>query len=298
MNYHSGEIKAHNRADVALQAMQVQRMLSPEISLGAKYFIEQATTLLITYTHPLGHLDMIWMQAAQGVARVPELSRIEVPLDIAYLGPDPQVWEVLGAGKEVGMMFMELENRRRYRVNGWAEVQADRLVVYVEQAFGNCPKYIQQRILSSTNQGNTGIDKVQKGFDLPEDYLEFIEKADTFFVGSRNKVGKADTSHRGGNPGFVEVLSPDTLRIPDYAGNNMFSTLGNFEEDSRGVLLFPDFHNGSELLLYGKVEIDWENQSPDGPIQRYWTFTIDSWKAIQREHRLDAHLLAYSPFNP
>lgn len=119
MNYHPGEIKAHHRANVALQAMQVQRMLSPQISLGAKQFIEQAPTLLITYTHPSGQLDMIWMQGTDGMAFVPELSRIEIPLDVAYIRPDSKLWEVFGEGKEVGMMFMELENRRRYRVNGY-----------------------------------------------------------------------------------------------------------------------------------------------------------------------------------
>ncbi len=35
-----------------------------------------------------------------------------------------------------------------------------------------------------------------------------------------------DVSHRGGQPGFVRVDGPGTLRWPDYLGNLTFTTLG------------------------------------------------------------------------
>jgi hypothetical protein len=35
-----------------------------------------------------------------------------------------------------------------------------------------------------------------------------------------------DMSHRGGPPGFVDVVSDTELHFPDYVGNDMFNTLG------------------------------------------------------------------------
>jgi hypothetical protein len=39
-------------------------------------------------------------------------------------------------------------------------------------------------------------------------------------VGSSNRTGELDASHRAGNPGFVEVLDEGNLRVPDYEGNS------------------------------------------------------------------------------
>ena len=46
----------------------------------------------------------------------------------------------------------------------------------------------------------------------------------------RARHRRRDASHRGGSPGFVRVDDGD-LWWPDYAGNNMFNTLGNLAAD-------------------------------------------------------------------
>ena len=49
---------------------------------------------------------------------------------------------------------------------------------------------------------------------------------------------RIDESSVANLPGFVRVVGPRTLRFPDYPGNSMFQTLGNFEVDPRaGVVL-------------------------------------------------------------
>jgi len=62
-----------------------------------------------------------------------------------------------------------------------------------------------------------------------------------------------DASHRGGEPGFVQVLDDNHLLWPDYAGNNHFNTLGNLLVDSRVGLLFVDFAGGHLLQLSGRT---------------------------------------------
>jgi hypothetical protein len=43
-------------------------------------------------------------------------------------------------------LALEPDTRSRIRVNGTAQHTADGILVTVEEAFGNCPKYIQRRV--------------------------------------------------------------------------------------------------------------------------------------------------------
>jgi PPOX class probable FMN-dependent enzyme len=47
-----------------------------------------------------------------------------------------------------------------------------------------------------------------------------------------------DASPRGGTPGFVKVLDPRTVLLPDSGGNNRLDTLENLLGDPRVALLF------------------------------------------------------------
>ena len=128
-----------------------------------------------------------------------------------------------------------------------------------------------------------------------------IGAADTFFVASAHSERGVDVSHRGGNPGFVEVLDERTLRVPDYAGNSMFNTLGNFVANPRAGLLFIDFDANRTLQLVGTAEIQWElDESNDrtGGTRRYWDFTGERWLERELTHHVEWELLDYSPFNP
>jgi hypothetical protein len=64
----------------------------------------------------------------------------------------------------------------------------------------------------------------------------------------------ADASHRGGDPGFVDV-DRDRIVSPDYPGNGVFCTLGNVEAHGRVGLLFVDFSDGRTLQVTGRADI-------------------------------------------
>jgi uncharacterized protein len=85
-----------------------------------------------------------------------------------------------------------------------------------------------------------------------------LAAADTLFLASRHPAAGADVSHRGGAPGFVVVAAPDRLLIPDYAGNTMFTTLGNLAAHPEAGLLLVDFERGDTLQLTGRATIDWD----------------------------------------
>jgi uncharacterized protein len=65
----------------------------------------------------------------------------------------------------------------------------------------------------------------------------FIARSPFVLVSTGGPDG-LDVSPRGGRPGFVKVLSPGALAIPDMSGNNLLDTLTNVVETGRIGLLF------------------------------------------------------------
>ena len=128
-----------------------------------------------------------------------------------------------------------------------------------------------------------------------------IAKADTFFVASVHPERGVDASHRGGNPGFVTRIDDRTLRIPDYPGNSMFNTLGNFTANPRAGVIFLDFESHRTLQLTGRPEILYDvdgTETETGGTKRHWQFHIERWVEIGQAQQLDWSLLDYSPYNP
>lgn len=151
--------------------------------------------------------------------------------------------------------------------------------VLVEHSFGNCPQYIHARTAVAAEADESHIERQQSTETrerLDEVDRHLIESADTFFVASyvstaenghggasRRAQRQVDVSHRGGNPGFVHVnaasrvdlTSRDTLTIPDFKGNRLFNTLGNFLTNPVAGLVFVDFNNGDLLHLTGETTL-------------------------------------------
>ncbi|HEY2445725.1 MAG TPA: pyridoxamine 5'-phosphate oxidase family protein [Rhizomicrobium sp.] len=73
----------------------------------------------------------------------------------------------------------------------------------------------------------------------------FIGLSPFVCIGTMSAEGAADVSPRGGAPGFVEVLDPHHLALPDRPGNNRLDTLLNvLRRPSVGMLFFvPGFED-------------------------------------------------------
>jgi predicted pyridoxine 5'-phosphate oxidase superfamily flavin-nucleotide-binding protein len=165
-----------------------------------------------------------------------------VPQDPADAGMDE--------GSAVGMLGIELHTRRRNRLNGTLHRGAGaEAALEVVESFGNCPQYITLR---STEQGVAGTQvKVLPALDDDAQWL--IASAATFFVATYSDEGarRVDVSHRGGEPGFVQMEEDGSLLIPDYEGNRFFSTLGNILLNGKAGLVFVDFETGGLLQMSG-----------------------------------------------
>jgi uncharacterized protein len=175
----------------------------------------------------------------------------------------------LSVGSELGLLAIELDTRRRNRVNGTiTENNSNGMRFEVGQAFGNCPQYITERQWFEVDV------EPERTVASRHDHLDtqmqgWIESADTMFIASGyrgegdredNETYGMDASHRGGAPGFVEVIDDRHLAFPDYAGNNHFNTIGNLVMDPSVGLLFVDFERGSLLQISGTASIDWESE--------------------------------------
>jgi predicted pyridoxine 5'-phosphate oxidase superfamily flavin-nucleotide-binding protein len=219
--------------------------------------------------------------------------------------PDDPIGPALTTGARLGALGIELPTRRRNRLNGRVlEVQADGLVVAVQQSFGNCPKYIQTRALRWRPVGEREPAVVASTLDDPA--RELISKADTFFIASvfgddptDRRLG-ADVSHRGGATGFVRFDAPNRLVFPDYVGNNAFQTLGNISMDPRVGLLFLDFEAGTLLQVTGRAEIMWGGPAVEAirGAQRLVSVTIERMVRRPQALPLAATFLEWSPTLP
>jgi predicted pyridoxine 5'-phosphate oxidase superfamily flavin-nucleotide-binding protein len=186
-----------------------------------------------------------------------------------------------GIQTKLGILGIELKTRRRNRLSVHVTEYSDhKIICKVDQAFGNCPKYIQAREFTFAKVINQPL-MPHKSTSLDLQATKLIKNSDTFFIASyiNGNIGDAnkgvDVSHRGGNPGFVKVNN-NILTIPDYQGNNHFNTLGNILENPIAGLLFIDYASGNILMLTGKAEIIWDSdeiKEYDGA-QRLLKFTL------------------------
>ena len=75
----------------------------------------------------------------------------------------------------------------------------------------------------------------------------WIERSPYLVMSTVNASGQIDTSPKGDPPGFVKVLDPHTLAIPDRPGNHRFDSFRNILETGRIGLMFL-VPNRTELI--------------------------------------------------
>ena len=285
--YHAGERAVQTRAGVRERAERAGlRMIRDFMPEQHRALFE---TLPYVIVGSLDAADRPWasiLTGAPGFMRAPDARLLEI--GARPVSGDPLAAN-LARGAPVGVLGIELETRRRNRVNGTV-IGADEegFTVYVRQSFGNCPQYIQARTHEiSTAPADLPHAVRAEGPLLSPAAADLVGKADTFFIASASASARGnasgdgvDVSHRGGKPGFVRVEAVGgrtVLTAPDFAGNQMFNTLGNLAANPRAGLLFVDFATGHTLTLTGKTEIVW-----DGPelaafagAQRLICFTVE-----------------------
>jgi predicted pyridoxine 5'-phosphate oxidase superfamily flavin-nucleotide-binding protein len=91
---------------------------------------------------------------------------------------------------------------------------------------------------------------------LTDDDRAFVERLDLFFLATVNSRGEPSCSYKGGDPGFVRVLSPTTLMFPCYDGNGMYLSMGNVAATHEVGMLFIDLCAPKRLRVNGTARIE------------------------------------------
>ena len=288
--YHRGELAAQALAGDTQRATHLSRSIRAVVPAVAARFLGERRQIVLGAADAAGRMWATMLSGPAGFLDAPDEHTVTVT---GHPHPgDPLTTLLLSGSAQVGTIAIEPETRRRMRVNGRARPTPDGLSITVDQVFSNCPKYIQKRsseVAGAARPAQQG----RRGRTLSAGQQNLIGTSDTFFIATADDHGSADVSHRGGNPGFVQVLSPTELRWPDYFGNAAYMILSNLELNPAAGLLFPDWDTGSLLLVTGTARTDW---SPD--IERSVTFTVDETVELRGALPLQWSAPEYSPANP
>lgn len=310
--FHRGEIAMQTRAGVLESARRVGGIIGPSISAMFAEFLGEVRMAGIGAEDTEGRLWATVFTGPEGFLQA------QGPLDARdrlHVGALPAPSDALATrltsaawtGAPVGVSAIDPATRRRVRVNGilarLEQGDAPGFAIEVREAYGNCPKYITARempqppaVLSAARAAGTprflhALDDAQ---------LALVRRADMLLLASIGPGQRADASHRGGRPGFVQAPDATHLVIPDYSGNRMFNSLGNLLVDPRVGLVFPDFERGALLQISGRANV---NEAPEARAtfpgaERVVEVTIERVNEVPEALPAHWHLLGYSPFDP
>ncbi|KAF5024292.1 hypothetical protein F66182_3622 [Fusarium sp. NRRL 66182] len=212
-----------------------------------------------------------------------------------------------GEGKGMAGLSFDLETRDRVKLAGNMIVGATvdggktvQMAMAVTEGLGNCPKYINKKdIVPNTVSPELVSDKLP----LSQKALDLIAAADMFFLSSTN--GKTmDTNHRGGSPGFIRVMRNEDdgfeLIYPEYSGNRLYQTLGNFKVNPLVGVVIPDYNTANVLYLTGSASIlvGEEASSLIARSNLAVKISVTSVKFVKSGLPFRGSLGEYSPYNP
>jgi ferredoxin-NADP reductase/predicted pyridoxine 5'-phosphate oxidase superfamily flavin-nucleotide-binding protein len=288
--FHAGEIQVQSRLGVRQVETWARRVIRDHMPDQHRDFYAQQPFLILAARDAAGRPWATLIEGEPGFVTSPNPRALDIH---GALAAGDALDGALGVESDVGILGIEFATRRRNRVNGHLSGTGNGILSFtVDQSFGNCPQYIHERDYTFTPE--TPVPHKTVTASLTATQAGWIRAADTFFLatgyrgdGAHESYGM-DASHRGGNPGFVEVPDEATLRFPDYAGNNHFNTIGNLMLDDRIGMLFVDFASGSLLQVSGRATIDWTSDTAAQPTEalRYISVHIDEVVELRSALRL------------
>ncbi|MEM6388165.1 MAG: ferredoxin, partial [Pseudomonadota bacterium] len=226
--FHDGERKAQALAGAGDVARWAASYIRPSMPPQHRTFFAQLPFLVLAGADDNGRHWVTLLEGPDGFLASPNAETLTVNTTPAIQDP---LADALMKGTEIGLLGIELNTQRRNRLSGRFRRQgAGGYAVDVRQSFGNCPQYIHERNWQRVSR-KEAPSAVHSTF-LSDEQVSRIRAADTLFLGTGQQKNDEhasngfDASHRGGAPGFVQVLDATRLRIPDYAGNNFFNTIG------------------------------------------------------------------------
>ncbi|QPC63712.1 hypothetical protein HYE67_005943 [Fusarium culmorum] len=318
--WHEGEIAMHEK-------LKVPKMENPTFpGLADRYGVRVMHSPLVA----LGTLDdkgrpwtTIW-GGERGFARpvAEDVLALNSSVDTRYDPVFRALWDGIdeegvkqgainrpndGEGKEMSGLAIDLETRDRVKLAGKMvagatvdEGKTVQLAMAVTESLGNCPKYLNKKdVVPHAMEPELVSEKLP----LPQEALDIVAAADMLFLSSTN--GHAmDTNHRGGSPGFIRVIRNEEdgveLIYPEFSGNRLYQTLGNFKVNPRVGVAIPDYNTANVLYLTGtaSVLVGEEASSLLARTKLAVKISVTSAKFVKSGLPFRGSLGEYSPYNP
>ena len=283
-SFHAGEIRIqkHFRSDKDVLRW-APRMLRKTITDQLTEFFEARPFVVLAVEDKETRDQWVTLVPGPPGFIVVAEDRTSLTIDTSAAPVDDPGLAVLARGHHVGLLGIQLATRRRNRINGSiVSISGSTLVLAVDMAYGNCPSSITVRDLvyppppspppPDDNDNDDDCHASTTSTTLTADQKEWIQTADTFFVGtgvtaadvetpSAERTVGQDASHRGGTPGFVTVresIGGDVIiEWEERIGNRLFNTLGNLALNPQIGLVFINFKTGSLLHITGTASVTW-----------------------------------------
>jgi hypothetical protein len=91
--------------------------------------------------------------------------------------------------------------------------------------------------------------------DVDEDLAAFLAAQTSLFLATASADSQPYIQHRGGPPGFVRVLDPQTLAFADFSGNRQYITQGNLSENPKANIFIMDYAHRRRIKLWGEARV-------------------------------------------
>lgn len=275
-SFHPGELRVQRRAGTRGVADELSRALNDHLPEGGALnsLLHKLRFLALTSVGPAtaetpGH--SVWVSIMFGQQFVHSASSDKLSIRLDGLPRGDVLYEHLARSEKelpVSIVALHMMSRRRYRTNGVVTKLPDApagpratLEICVQEAFPNCPKYIQARDVTQATSSLPPVPEsaaYETDDSLSEADKALIGRADALWIGTYYEASGADTNHRGGRAGFVRVASSKEIFWPEYRGNGMFQSSGNLQVDDRAGVSFVDFDTGHTVQLSGRASIEWD----------------------------------------
>ena len=91
---------------------------------------------------------------------------------------------------------------------------------------------------------------------LTSDEEDFIQARDSFYLSTVTETGWPYLQHRGGDPGFLQVIEPGVLAFADFKGNRQLISTGNILAGSRVALFLMDYPTQARMKILGRARVE------------------------------------------
>lgn len=128
---------------------------------------------------------------------------------------------------------------------------------------------------------------------ITPDLADFIAAQISVFLATANKEGQPYIQHRGGPPGFLQVLDDHTIGFTDFSGNQQYITAGNLVDNPKAYLFLIDYAQRRRIKIWGEARVVSDDAELTAKLmpqgykahpEQVILFTVTAWDANCPQH--------------